>query len=58
MLNLSGDDDLAVFLDDVVIWRQADRRVGMRVVLDAPEDAFVNLGAADVDLVVFQFLLG
>ena len=28
-----------------------ERRTGMRIVLDAPEDAFVDLGQADIDLV-------
>ncbi len=41
-------------LDDIVIGRQADRRIGMRVVFDALEHALVDLGAPDVDLVLFQ----
>ena len=53
---LVGRYDLAVFLDDAIVWRKAKRRVGMRVVFDAPEDASVNFCNSDADLVVFLFL--
>src|SRR6187551_253739 len=50
-----GRYDLAVFPDDPVVWRKAYRRIGMRVVLYSPEDAFVNFRNSDADLVVFLF---
>src|SRR6185436_9129997 len=52
---LVGRNDLAVFLDDTIVGRKAQRSVGMRLVRDAPEDAFVNFSEPDANLVVFLF---
>ena len=49
-------DDRTVFLDDVVGRRQADRCIGVSMIVDPPEDAFVDLRPLDQDFVVF--LLG
>ena len=50
-----GRDDLAADPDDVVGGRQADRRVGVRMVRDPPEDGLVDFRTFDRDFVVFLF---
>ena len=52
-----GQDRAIAFADDVINPRQADRRIGVRVVVDAAKRGFVDFRPPDDDRVVLVFRL-